>query len=107
MKYNTIFVLTLLFLALFIFSCEKEIPKGCCYYSIFGQVGGFNYSWGCVDNSIESSCEDAGAADTTVVNYFLEDVECSNVQYCTESACEAIGCEWYESDFGNELCRCN
>ena len=110
MKYHTLLVMRLLLLSLSIFtlSCEKEDPQGCCYYRLASPGTGFNYSWSCIDNAIESSCEDIGDEDTTIVDYFREDVECSNVQYCTEGACEAIGCEWFESDFGGSaLCMCN
>ena len=95
---NRLLFATIIGLTLFLLSCEEKFPQGCCYSS---QVG--NSRWHCTDETFQHNCDDMGE---NFVHYFLEDTDCITVQYCKESSCEAMGCDWDDDYYGMDICIC-
>lgn len=84
----------LLCFSLLIVSCEDN-SQGCCRYPL--QNGG---AWGCTDDSYIYSCEQTDGSD------FFKDTDCSTVSYCTQSNCQAMGCNWVDGNY-TDWCECN
>ena len=96
---NRLLFATIIGLTLFLLSCEEKIPKGCCYWNTLSSG-----QWSCGDDTFQNICEDQIGEGSTP-SYFLEDTDCITVQYCKESSCEAMGCDWDDESY-SDLCIC-
>jgi len=82
------------------FSCDepKEVElQGCCYWKLEGPNNSPD-AWNCIA-TFETNC------DVDDENIFV-DGSCSAINYCTQSSCENINCEWIETDSGIDWCEC-